>query len=362
LLTADEIRRVKRILRLLAASFLYHTGLIRLLNVIVNRYEPADARAGGRVSFLQPRRSRNFQILVYHRVDDAVDQGLPSMPVATFRRQMEYLARHFSVCALEDVTDVERRERIPENAVVITLDDGYRDNYRNAFPILRELSLPATIFLATGSIGSGKILWHDRVFRAFGRTTESSLPEFGPERTTYPLGSRQERRASRDRVLRFLKTLDGEARLGWIDQLVEKLEVQDPCTDRDLMLDWDEVRKMHQAGISFGSHTVTHAILSALGPGRARQELVDSKRTIERELGAPVRCFAYPNGKAGDFNEETKAILREAGYSCALTTIFGTNPCGGPEAGQDPMELKRIGIAPTRVSMFATRMNLSKFS
>ena len=163
-------------------------------------------------------------------------------------------------------------------------------------------------------------------------------------------------------MLQFLKTLDGEARLGWIDQLVEKLQVHDPCTEQDLMLGWDEVRTMHEAGISFGSHTVTHPILTALSPGRMRQELVESKQAIERELQAPVRSFAYPNGKAGDFNEATKAILREAGYSCALTTIVGANPCGGPDDGQDLMELKRIGADGTHVSMFATRMNLTKFS
>ncbi|MDX1389136.1 MAG: polysaccharide deacetylase family protein, partial [Acidobacteriota bacterium] len=108
-----------------------------------------------------------------------------------------------------------------------------------------------------------------------------------------------------DRALARLRPEEREAR---IDELLERLGVEDPRQATGLMLDWDEVREMAAQGISFGSHTATHPILSRLTRDEARAEIVESKRTIEEQLGIPVRSFAYPNGKRRDFNEETKQL------------------------------------------------------
>ena len=96
------------------------------------------------------------------------------------------------------------------------------------------------------------------------------------------------------------------------------------------------MRMMHQSGIAFGAHTVTHPILSKLCISRAREEIYTSKRVIEEELRAPVRTFAYPCGREEDFNELTKSIVRDAGYMCAVTAIFGSN-----DSGQDVFKLRR---------------------
>lgn len=167
------VHRMTQRLKSAVAFVVFYSGLLRLLNVFVNRFEPIAMDRRPRFPFLKPRRSRDFQILAYHRVGDTDDLALPSIPTAVFKKQMEYLAAHVRVCSLQDVIVQGLRNGVPENAVVITFDDGYRDNYLNAFPVLTDLSLTATVFLVTDSIGSGKSLWHDRVFRAFGRTEES---------------------------------------------------------------------------------------------------------------------------------------------------------------------------------------------
>ena len=95
--------------------------------------------------------------------------------------------------------------------------------------------------------------------------------------------------------------------------------------DPNLMLTWDDVKIMHKHGISFGSHTVNHPILSRLRMEKARCEIYDSKRIIEEKLGSTVTTFAYPGGKKEDFSEEIKEIVGDAGYTCALTAIFGAN-------------------------------------
>jgi peptidoglycan/xylan/chitin deacetylase (PgdA/CDA1 family) len=104
------------------------------------------------------------------------------------------------------------------------------------------------------------------------------------------------------------------------------------------MLSWKEVREMHAHGIRFGSHTMSHPVLSTLSPERMRAEISGSKKIIEDQLGATVSVFAYPNGTMADFTQVTKDILRECGYHCAVTTIFGANA-----EDQDLYELRRGG-------------------
>jgi peptidoglycan/xylan/chitin deacetylase (PgdA/CDA1 family) len=247
------------------------------------------------------------------------------------------------------------RNDVPDNLIVITFDDGYRDNYTNAFPILKELSIPATIFLATDGIGSGGILWHDRVFSAFRKTNVNFLEEFG-SLSRHRLGTIGEKLFAQQEVLNFIRSQDDRERMHWIDLLVNKLEVADCSEARGLMLSWDEAYLMHKSGISFGSHTVTHPILSKLSCDQARQEIEGSKAIIEKSLATQVRSFAYPNGKTNDFSDSTKRLLKEAGYICALTTEFGTN-----EPNQDLFELRRATPWDHDIRTFGIRLNCYKF-
>jgi peptidoglycan/xylan/chitin deacetylase (PgdA/CDA1 family) len=150
--------------------------------------------------------------------------------------------------------------------------------------------------------------------------------------------------------------LDNDERSFWIDRIVTQLEVCDRWNRSDLMLSWDEIRTMQQHNISFGSHTVTHPILSKISAEEIRTELQCSKETIEKQLGVPIRTFAYPVGRTEDFNGEVKTMLQEAGYVCAVTTIPGPN-----EPGQDPFELKRGTPWETYLPAFATQLSWYKF-
>ena len=335
---------------------LLHSGALRVLNPLVHRYRLARSR----FPLVRRRRSNSFQILLYHRIDEGDDPFLPSTPTRLFRRQMEYLAENATVCSLEDAVEGLLRGDLPEDVVVITFDDGYRDNYVNAFPILTGLSLTATIFLSTGCIGSRQILWHDRVFRAFNRTNVTSLEDFGPQRESYFLGTPDETVECREEILNLLKGLPEEDRTLWIDRLIERLAVEDSREVPDLMMNWAEVREMHRSGISFGSHTVTHPILSTLSAERVKDEITQSKAAIEQELRAPVTTFAYPNGRRGDFTEQTKELLRQTGYACAVTTLFGAN--GGESEVPDLMELKRDPVWSKTHHEFATRLAFYKFA
>ena len=286
--------------------------------------------------FVKTRKYRNFQILIYHRIDDNNDFFLDSMPTHVFENQMRYLSMHFNIYPLEEMIERMKAKDVPDNAIVITFDDGYRDVYTHALPILKKYSIPATIFLTTDAIDSRRILWHDMVFSAFKRTTALSLKDFGHDTKTYSLTTSEARLFAEREVLQFLKSLDQQTRMSWISYLTDQLQVVGIKEMPSLMMTWNEIKLMHQEGISFGSHTHTHPILSKISSYEVYKEVHDSKQLIEAKLGIPANCFAYPNGKMDDFNETTKSLLKEAGYTCALTTIFGSN-----EYYQDCFELRR---------------------
>ena len=348
--------RFKKILLEFVAFVLFYSRTLTLFNHFVNGFQSKKNDNGKfRFPYVKRRHSRNIQILVYHRVNDEQDPFFPATPVKIFGRQMDYLASHFNVLDLDEAIERLKKKDVIENAVVITFDDGYKDNYVIIFPILKRLSIPVTIFLPTASIGSEKPLWHDRVFSAFRNTQVSVLRNFSNSSKVYPLGTTKEKFSSLREVSKFLWSLDNDERSLWIDRLIKQLGVSDESAVEPL-LTWDDVKEMHQNGISFGSHTVTHSILSRLPLDEVKAEVYESKKIIEEKIGSPVRTFAYPVGRKEDFNEITKNLLKEAGYTCALTTIFGAN-----DDQQDLFELRRGMPWEEYLPAFVAKMNWYKF-
>ncbi len=318
------------------SRLLHETGILSLVRPVVGRV-------------------RNAQILVYHRVNDDGDPYFGGVPTAVFERQMAYVASRFRVMPLSDLVTSLQAGTLPEFAVSVTLDDGYRDNFLNAFPILQRHSIPATIFLTTSAIGSTRQLWHDDVFSAFRETTQPALEAFGPERIGGPLSTVEDRLRLQQVVLSYVRRLSEADRSAAVARLRDALRVGEPREAPGLMLSWDEVRAMSRAGIRFGSHTASHPILSRAGRSLAQREIEESKRTIEERLGVPVDGFAYPNGSRADFLPETKDLLREAGYAYAVTTIPGTN-----QRKDDVYELRRATPWEQDVFAFGVRLHYNK--
>ena len=336
---------------------LFHLKILKILNPIFNNYYLSRKYNRGIVfPYIRKRIARNVQILTYHRVNDDNDPFFTGTPIGTFEKHMKYLSNNFSVISLESVVESMQSNDVPHNAIAVTFDDGYKDVYLNAYPILKKFSIPATVFLATSCIDSKDILWHDRVFSAFRETQESFLVAYGPYTQTYSLGSVTERLRAQQDVLRFLRTLDSDERIQWLECLTAMLlpEVSQSCSE--MMLTWEDIKVMYTNNITFGSHTVTHPIMSKISHDQAMWEICESKSIIEQRLGSPVRTFAYPNGKAGDFDHTTKALLQEAGYICAVTTIFGANECG-----HDLFALHRGQPWEADLPSFATKMSWYKF-
>jgi peptidoglycan/xylan/chitin deacetylase (PgdA/CDA1 family) len=168
--------------------------------------------------------------------------------------------------------------------------------------------------------------------------------------------STETRIAMMRRTLEWLWNLGTEDRIQRLPEVFEALHVPAAPNLPNFMLNWTEAREMGKNGVAFGAHTVTHPVLSHCKTEDVETEIVESKRTMERNLKQPVNHFAYPFGRYGDFNDDAKRVLRAAGFQTAVTTIPGYN-----RPGDDLMELKRFTPWGQDVGAFALQMDWRRF-
>jgi peptidoglycan/xylan/chitin deacetylase (PgdA/CDA1 family) len=304
-----------------------------------------SARALDRIQGGKPR----LQILVYHRVlPDEDPFAMSAVTCASFARQMALLRSRFHPLSLSEAADRLEAGDLRPGSVCVTFDDGYADNCRHAWPILRKYGIPATIYLATGLIGTGVVSWYDGVL-ALMRSSRTERLDYEPAGLRdVPIAQAGLRAAAAFKLLEWLKRFPPAERDAHIAALTLVLGQADA---EKAMLDWDQVRSMHVGGISFGAHTVTHPILSLIGAREAEAEIAASRDAIQERLQAPVRHFAYPNGKREDYNSGTVEILGRLGFRTAVTTEQGVN-----DADTDRLQWKRRQPWETSVNSLYFRM------
>ncbi len=287
-------------------------------------------------------------IFCYHRIDVQFDHFVSTVHPKLFERQLRWLKNWCRFITLEEGVDILASGSKPaRKCVVVTFDDGYRDNYTQAFPILKKLEIPATIFLATGVIGTNKRLWYDRLSFYLERSVSIEEKEFfrdipksiAPLWHRYIRGSPKERTTLTQEIAGVFKRSppqDQNAVLGNLAAACdpERMEKTLPR----LMLDWDEIEEMNSSCISFGAHTIHHAILSKISENELKRQLTEPREIIKSHLGDDDPFLAYPNGMAEDFNDRVIEAVKNAGYKGAVTLIKGRN-----EIGQDPYRLFRKG-------------------
>jgi peptidoglycan/xylan/chitin deacetylase (PgdA/CDA1 family)/CelD/BcsL family acetyltransferase involved in cellulose biosynthesis len=337
----------------LAAAVYHRSGLGRFTRGLRDRYQISiDAGSGWRMISCHRRQKASARILYYHRVNDANDPFIGAISRQTFEVHMSYLARHHKVVSVAEVMQrLEQRESF-EPVVAVTFDDGYEDNYRNAFPILRRYGLPATIFLTTGNIDSREPLWFQQLAIAVKVSPREYIDLEHEIPRRFWLRTEAERLAANAGIFRILRQMDDGRRRGSLKEILGLLDAPPARMDGDGMLSWEQIRLMKVDGIDFGGHTVTHPFLSKLTPQQAYWEVFECKRRIEEELQQPVEYFAYPNGREEDFAAPNKDALRAAGYRAAMTTIWGVN-----DHSTDRMELRRGGPWETDPALFAFKLD-----
>jgi peptidoglycan/xylan/chitin deacetylase (PgdA/CDA1 family) len=268
-----------------------------------------------------------FRILLYHRVhphSPATFKNNLRVTPAAFERQIRFMKRQgYTFLSLQEVCEhVTTKKPAPEKAVVITFDDGYRDNYTYAWPILKKYRVPAIIFLTTTFVDHGRPLWIDTIDAAINRTTVEKVVYNDQE---YYLSTPHKRRQF------FRRTVD-DAKLqpaSYIDRHVENVCTLLQCNPDELHssrshLSWDEIREMTADTVTVGSHGLTHISLAHQPREVVEREVKESKRIIETHNDRAVSYFAYPYGQDYNSNEEVISSLRQNGYTaaCAVNERF----------------------------------------
>jgi len=245
-------------------------------------------------------------ILTFHGLcADGVPTGVLDdslhLPVSTFRSVCQHLKASCEVMPLgEMLRQVTAGKTLPRSAVAITFDDGLASNYHLGFPVLRELGLPATIFLATGFLDGTHPLWFQEVDRAFVArgTSTSALFE----------------------KLAQLKALPDADMRAEVARLTAECTAPHPAVT--LPMTWDQVREMKASGLmEFGGHTHTHPILARCTVEQQREEIRQCHQRIATELGSAPTLFAYTNGGPTDFTADTQRLLAEHGFEAAFTMM-----------------------------------------
>ncbi len=323
-------------LRQAVAKCYFHLGLPALTRHFRDRYQLAVSPNGsGRRFGCEKRSAAAGRILYYHRVNDDRDPFCPATPTRLFEQEMCFLAKHHRVVSLGELLDHLDNDS-PKPVVSITFDDGYQDNYQNAFPILQRYGMPATIFLTTGGIDSHQPLWFEQLAGALKKTSREFVDlEIDLPRRFWSRNVAEKLNAN-NQIFALLRRLSDSDRRQWLARILERLTVPKDAEREGKMLTWDQIREMRGRGIEFGGHTVNHPFLSQLTRKQAVWEVSECKRRIEEEVQQRVDYFAYPNGRGEDFAEWNKQVLAAAGYRAAVTTIWGMN-----HRATDRMALRR---------------------
>ena len=280
-------------------------------------------RLGGYAALRRVLPSRQLAILRYHAICGPegyayADPGICITP-PNFARHVAYLAREYNVLRLDDAVRALRAgTALPPNAVAITFDDGYADNLQAAH-ILHRYGLSATFYITAGCLHGEQPFWPAELRYLVRALPADRLILRAGEAELEVDASSEARRAAA--VRRLTKTFKAHS-IPVREELRRQLRTAAGNVPMPrVMLTWDEVREMHALGMTIGSHTVTHPNLPNAGMPAARQELTDSRARLEREIGAPVTMFSYPNGGAERYlTPEVQRVVREAGYAAATTS------------------------------------------
>lgn len=306
----DFARIAKSWIKLTAANVLYWTGVLSLL--------------------LRRRLKDRAIVLMYHRVLPAgmtrrsfSHSGLIVAP-ETFKRHMEFLRRKFYPLTLAEFMDhMESGKRFPTGACLVTFDDGWLDNHDYALPILRDLQVPAVVFVATDYIGSDRPFWQEHLGHLLYETSRRGLS--ADVRRAYQIDllvsddDSKLRKAVAATVDRF-RAESYDSIEGLIQALRQALVASDPqkfVQPPDRFMDWENVRALAQNGITIASHTRTHRALPRLEASVVKSELAESRRVVADKVGHDVPAFAYPGGFRDD-------IVRQAAIDCGYRLAFTT--------------------------------------
>jgi peptidoglycan/xylan/chitin deacetylase (PgdA/CDA1 family) len=288
---------------------------------------------------------RGVIVLNYHRVGDSSgqpwDRTLWNADAESFDTQLATLAADADVIGPTEAVALAREKR-PGRHVLLTFDDGYRDNYEIAFPLLRRHGLTAAFFPATGFLDNPGPAWWDELAWMVRHASNRRLPA-GDALQELALGPECEDTIAA--LTARYKELPEQDSATFLDEVADATG-SGRCPASlcgDLWMTWDMVRELRSGGMEIGGHTVTHPILARLTQERQREEIYRCAERLEAELDCPMRWFAYPVGSLDAFTEGTQQLLGERGVQLAFSFYGGF----AGFAHWKPLDIPRVHVGPS---------------
>ena len=270
-----------------------------------------------------------IQILLYHRVANVSSD--PQMLCVTpdkFYDQMKFLKKKYNIISLRSINQLLKSHKIPRNSIVITFDDGYQDNLKNAIPILEQNNIPATFFITSGYIGENKEFYQEVLNRIF--FLENKIPNTlnikvnNIEHKYSELEQKNQKKAAYTALHKALRSEKSDTRESIIKELIDwSGACQKPLNDyKNLTI--SEVKKIAQNNLfEIGAHSVNHLILSGLDGEKQREEIGNSKIHLEKIIDKDITSFAYPYGTIDSYNKQSVEILREHDFKLGCSNYSG---------------------------------------
>jgi len=309
-------KKVKYFIRVFFGGLFFYAGIFRL------------------VRFFNNVLGRRLTIVTYHRVTDKIvseiEASLPFLFTSqkVFEKQLNFIRKYYKVITVKELNQSVDNNRLGWNSLIITFDDGYEDNFRNAYKALGKMNLPATFFITVDKIGNKDVkpYWWDRLYyylKEIQKREDKGLSN-QVKMELFDIYEEFKNNAS-DLFARMNKEETDK-----IEKLLDRIEEEFPINNKKLfrentMLNWEQISEMSQIH-DFGSHSCSHRNIVKLGDDEKYHEIVESKTIIEKFMNGKVRVFSCP---AGDMSAEIERFVKKGGYEFAVTTEPGINKMNG---------------------------------
>ncbi|MBK7081417.1 MAG: polysaccharide deacetylase family protein [Betaproteobacteria bacterium] len=292
-----------------------------------------------------------LSVLIFHRILPEPDPLLPYEVTGQFSAEIETLARHFTILPLREGLARLKSNTLPPTPLCLTFDDGYRDNYTMALPILQAQRISATFFIASGYLDGGR-MWNDTLLAIVRGWPDDAIDLRDWGIPAIPMQSLAQRQQAWGLLFRWMRRIGARGRDELLERLVRRVPESLPT---DLMMTRQQVRELCEAGMEIGCHTRLHPILARLPDDDARQEIVGSKRELEELTQTEVRYFAYPNGTRRRLRHARREPRRRGRLRCRLHYLLGV-----VTRDWDQYQIPRFTPWDRKLSRFTARFILSR--
>lgn len=310
----------------------------------------------GSVGYFHSRFILPVNVVTYHGVrpegyespDTFLDGALLSADM--FRSQLRLLKKHYTVASPEQFLDWLREQRsLPERAVVLTCDDGLLNHFTDVLPILQEENVRSLFFVTGASLSDPtRMHWYDELYLML-KDARSGSVQLDLQGTAITTGNGLKRSSLWLKLVKALSRFGIAERRTRMDDLAEKLGLSRDWWQRYFanaalrkrfqLMGVPELRKLSEAGMTIGAHTLSHPVLTEQPPDLARAELAQCREALERVVGRPVWALAYPFGDPSSTGTREYSMAQEAGYDCAFVNVGGS-----PDAIAGRYALPRIHV------------------